>query len=137
MFNVEDWAITASHIQGLPGSTALGERIRRAALDYPWRKGSRAWREIGDAMTNCNGCPYRAFDILHASGDFDVRWPLTFAAWYWGASGASVDDDCAYFLSDAGLWDQALEVLPEYAEKEWLSVWRIRIEQCIPKHFQT
>jgi hypothetical protein len=84
-------------------------------------------------MSYCTGFPVEEFGALLATGDFDVRWPLTFAAWYWGASSASVDETCADFLSAAGLWDQALEVLPEYdaPEPEWLTMWRARFAECL------
>src|SRR5262249_37788018 len=77
-------------------------------------------------MSNCTWFPAAAFAALLASGDFDVRWPVTFAAWYWSASGATVDEACADFLSAADLWDQAREVLPEYDAPILYGCWRGR-----------
>ena len=123
MVNPEDWARTEMHLRGLPGSAALCERVRN---------GAPPWPEIARALSYCMWFPATEFGALLASGDFDVRWPLTFAAWYWVASGASVDEACADFLSRACLWDQAAEVLPEYdgPNVEWLSAWRKRFEEC-------
>jgi hypothetical protein len=123
MFNPDSWARTEPHLRGLPGSPAMCQQVR---------KGAAPWTDIAGAMSYCTWFPAAEFGALLASGDFDVRWPLTFAAWYWGASGASVDEACADFLSAAGLWDQALEVLPEYngPDPEWLSDWRTRFEEC-------
>lgn len=53
--------------------------------------------------------PAGEFRDLLASGDFDVHWPLTFAAWYKQASGVSVNQACVDFLSSANLWDEALK----------------------------
>ena len=121
MFDADSWVRTEPHVLGLPGGVALCERVR---------KGVRPWPDIGGAMSNCTWFPTAEFNALLASGDYDVSWPLTFAAWYWGASGASVDQACADFLSAAALWDKASEVLPEYAGDEWLSTWRSRFEEC-------
>src|SRR5262245_49976605 len=108
-FNAESWARAEPHIRNLPGAAVMCERVR---------SGVRPWPDIGGAMSYCTGFPEPEFSALLASGDFDVRWPLTFAAWFWGASSASVDKGCAAFLTAANLWDQALAVLPEYAGTE-------------------
>jgi hypothetical protein len=121
MFDADSWSRTEPHLQGLPGAAAMCERIRQGAAPWP---------VIGGAMSYCTWFPAAEFRTLLASGDFDVRWPLTFAAWYWGSSGASVDQACADFLTATGLWDQALEVLAEYTDGEWLPHWRTRFEQC-------
>src|SRR5262245_6318567 len=105
MFSAESWARAEPHILGLPGSKTMCERIRKRIAPWP---------AIGEAMSYCTSFPTAEFSALLASGDFDVRWPLTFVAWYWGATSASVDQDCADFLTAADLWDQALAVLPEY-----------------------
>src|SRR5947208_2362641 len=96
MFNAESWARAEQHMQGLPGISTLCKRVRA---------GASPWPEIAGAMSYCTGFPVEEFNTLLAAGDFDVRWPLTFAAWYCGASGASVDEACAQFLSAANLWD--------------------------------
>jgi hypothetical protein len=121
VFKAASWARAEPDIQGLPGSAAICERVR---------KGDAPWPEIGGAMSYCTGFPAAEFGALLASGDFDVRWPLTFAAWYCGASGASVDQACAAFLSAAGLWDEALAVLPKYTGRDWLPGWRSRFKGC-------
>src|SRR5262245_34370686 len=118
MFDAESWARTEPHLHGLPGAATMCARVRQ---------GTSPWPDIAGAMSYCAWFPTAEFNALHASGDFDVRWPLTFAAWYWGASGASVDQACADFLSAAGLWTEATEVLPEYTG-DWLNGWRSRFE---------
>jgi hypothetical protein len=115
MFDANSWLRTESHLDDLPGSAGLSARVR---------DGKPPWPEIGMAMSHCTWFPSAEFRALFVSGDFDVRWPLTFAAWYWGASGASVDQACADFLTGAGLLEQALTVLPEFNGPEWLSAWR-------------
>ena len=67
--------------------------------------------------------PAGEFRDLLASGDYDVRWPLTFAAWYNEASSASVDQACLDFLTSANLWGEALKVFPEYSDRQDLSSW--------------
>ncbi len=76
MFNAEDWARTELHVCKLPGGVALCERVG---------KGISPWTELAEAMDYCTRFPAREFAELLAAGDFDVRWPLTFAAWYYGA----------------------------------------------------
>lgn len=116
----DSWAKTVPHIRGLPGSESLCERVDGA---------NPPWPAISEAMSYCAGFPSKEFAELLASGNFDVRWPLTFAAWHWGASGSSVDQACADFLSKNGLWEKALEVLPEYSVREWLPGWRAQFEK--------
>ena len=121
MFDAASWARAEPDILGLPGGATICERVR---------KGVPPWPDIGGAMSYCTWFPTAEFNALLASADFDVRWPLTFTAWYWGASGASVDQECADFLSTAGLWDKASEVLPEYTGGDWLPAWRSRFQEC-------
>ena len=120
MFDAETWARTEPHLQGLPASSAICERVRQ---------GVTPWPAIGRAMSYCTWFPRAEFSDLLSSGEFDVRWPLTFAAWYWGASGASVDQACAQFLTANTLWAKALEVLPEYTGLDWLSGWQLRFKR--------
>jgi hypothetical protein len=122
-FNVESWARTTPYLLELPAGAAMCERVRNGSGPRP---------AIGAAMGFCTSFPTKEFIALLASRDFDVRWPLTFAAWYLGSCGASVDEMCADFLSEAYLWDQALQVLPEYAGREWLDKWRVRFGQLRP-----
>jgi hypothetical protein len=90
-------------------------------------------------MSYCTRFPVAEFGALLASGDFDIRWPLTFAAWYWGATSATVDEACAKFITAAGLWDEASGVLSEYEgpDPDWLFAWRKRFEACRPKQLTT
>jgi hypothetical protein len=120
MFDAELWARIVPRLQQLPGGASLCERIR---------DGLDPWPQIAEAMSNCTAFPAAEFGRLLASGDFDVRWPLTFAAWYSGASGASVDNACRDFLVTTGLWQQALDVLPDYCGAEWLLGWRTEFEK--------
>jgi hypothetical protein len=110
-----------SQLREFPGGPALCERIRH---------GSDPWPEIAFALIRCTWFPTKDFNRLLANGDFDVRWPLTFTAWYLAECGASVDQGCADFLSAATLWEQARDVLPEYTGPDWLAAWRSRFEQA-------
>lgn len=111
----ESWSEIEPRLRGMPGGATLCKRVRT---------GSDPWPEIARAISYCTHFPTAAFDALLASGRFDVRWPLTFAAYFLGSCGATVDPICARFLTAAGLWDEALEVLPEYTEPVWLNEWR-------------
>ena len=118
MIAPERWARIEPGLRELPGGSTFCDRVRQ---------GSTPWPAIEFATEFCTGFPADEFRALRTAGDFDVRWPLSFAAWYWGESGASVDHKCAEFLSEAGLFKQARGVLTEYAAgPDWLSAWRER-----------
>jgi hypothetical protein len=123
MFDIKLWESIEPHIKDLPGGVTLCEQVR---------KGSSPWMEIAYAMYNCTMFPANEFLLLLESDDFNIRWPLTFAAWYWLASGASVDQPCADFLTYISLWEQALAILPEYSSSDILSKWRSNFEQYRP-----
>jgi len=118
----ESWTAIELYLKGLPGCTAFCERVR---------KGLSPWPEIGVALTYCTEFPSAAFHTLLWSGDFDVRWPLSFTAAYLGASGGSVDRQCAEFLAAAGLSQHALAALPEYIGDKWMNKWRMDLERKI------
>ncbi len=89
LFNDDSWARAEPGIRKLPGSQSLCEQVA---------KGAAPWPSIAGAMSYCSSFPTHEFTELLASGHFDVRWPLTFAAWYWGSSGASVDKESPSFF---------------------------------------
>jgi hypothetical protein len=95
------------------------------------REGKTPWRQIGEATLYCTAFPVREFERRRSTADFDVRWPLTFAAWFWGASGAAVDRECAAFLVDSGFREQASAALAEYEGGEWLGEWRSQFEEAL------
>lgn len=109
----------------LPAGRAMFTRIRAAlTADPAMPPETRAlWGRIGFAVIDCAGFPLPEFNALFAQGDFDVRWPLTFACWYVGQSGASVDRLCAAFLKQKGLCEAAQELLSEYGNNQWVSAW--------------
>jgi hypothetical protein len=98
---------------------------------------SGPWAEIREAMS-CTGFPAAAFRRLLESGDFNVRWPLTFAAWRWFATGVRVDQECAEFLTEGNLWEQTWAALIEYdgayTDLPWVSAWRAGFEQSSLSH---
>lgn len=114
MFDIETWLVIERHLQKFPGGITFCERVR---------KGDVPWPAIGEKLMRGTWFPAEEFRDLLASRDFDVRWPLTFAAWYKQASSASVDQACMDFLTSANLWDEALKVFPEYSERHDLSSW--------------
>src|SRR5262249_52234259 len=91
----EEGPRTELHLREMPGGAVLCDRIR---------EGTGPWAKIRYAISYCTWFPNEEFAALLLAGDFDVRWPLTFAAWYEGSSGASVDSACADFLASNGLW---------------------------------
>lgn len=97
------------------------------------RVDSGPWAHIREAISSGAGFPAAAFRGLLASGDFNVRWPLTVAAWYGFATGISVDQECVEFLTESNLWDQAwaalLEYDVEYTGLPWVSAWRAGFER--------
>jgi hypothetical protein len=106
------------HFRELPGGSAFCDRVR---------EGRAPWPAIWFATRYCTGFPADEFRAIWAAGDLDVRWLLSFAAWYCGATSASVDRECAWFLSEVSLTAQARAVLPEYsAGPDWLSAWQER-----------
>jgi hypothetical protein len=120
MIEIKRWAAIESDLQKLPGGITLCKRVR---------KGEEPWPVIRDAIMDCTIFPSAEFYGLREKGDFDVRWPLTFAAWYWGVSGGSVDKACTDFLSANKLWDEAIKVFPEYGDPEWLCEWVNHLKQ--------
>jgi hypothetical protein len=118
MLDPEQWARLEPHLRELPGGSVFCDRVR---------EGRAPWPAIEFATRYCTGFPTDEFRALWAAGDFDVRWPLLFAAWYWGETSASVDRACARFLSEVSLSAPARAVLPEYAAgPDWLTAWRER-----------
>jgi len=107
-------------LEDLPGGAVLAARMG---------SGIEPWPKIAYALEYCTWFPSEEVRTLLADGDFDVRWPLTFAAWYLRECGASVDQPCLHFLSAARLLDQAFAVLSEYTGSEWLSAWRSIFEE--------
>jgi hypothetical protein len=114
MFDIERWLVIERHLQRFPGGITLCERVRQGEVPWP---------AIGEKLLYCTEFPVVEFRDLLASGDFDVRWPLSFAAWYKISSSESVDQACVDFLTTANLWDEALQVFPEYSERSDLSSW--------------
>ena len=119
--DIEAWERIEFHLQGLPGGTAFCENVR---------DGHSPWRAIGSAALRCNAFPAEDFATLLSQGDFDCRWPLSFAAWHWKTSGVSVDNACIGFLASAGLSEQVDRLLSEYRDKsDWLSEWHERFRK--------
>ena len=84
------------------------------------RETTSPWRVIGVAMWYCASFPEDAFRRLLSAANFDVRWPMTFACWYFLASGARCDKQCVHFLRRANLIDDARRHLTEYSnESPW------------------
>lgn len=116
----------------LPAGRDLGERIRSVLQSPPGDNTgvSHLWAQLGFDLVLCTGFPEEVFEALRVTGDFDIRWPLTFACHYWGQTSASVDSACATWLRNAGLWEPARAVLPEYTNEhtgeEWVDAWRKR-----------
>jgi hypothetical protein len=121
------------NIRALPGGHDLCARIGEAMCDPSALPTSTraAWLQLGIDLVYCTGFPAAIFQFLRSEGDFDIRWPLTFAARYWGASGASVDEKCAAFLRENDLADEALEVLGEYTGEDWVRMWRERFARLL------
>ena len=121
------------NICALPGGRAMCTRIRAAMQDPPALPTATrsAWLQLGIDLVYCTGFPEAIFQFLRSEGDFDIRWPLTFAARYWGASGGSVDKPCAAFLRENGLAYEALQVLGEYTGEDWLRMWRERFARLL------
>ena len=120
VLGLDEWERTAEHLQSLPGGQSLCANIRRAIVSHTRNR----WSAIGAAAALCTHFPADEFRQLHSVGDFDVRWVITFAAWFWGASGASVDSKCRAFLKETGLLDAARFALREYGAPDWVSAWR-------------
>lgn len=116
---------TARHIRELPGGDEMCARITGSlSADSETRtEHDNSWLEIGIALTYCTAFPVHEFTFLAEAGEFDVRWPLTFACWYWGASGASVDSHCAKFIQHQNLVEPARATLCQYSG-EFVSKWR-------------
>ncbi len=124
MSDGESWPIPQPHWRCLPASGAFKSGIHDAG---------GPWADIHHPMSSGAGFPTDAFRGLLGAGNFNVRWPLSFAAWRWFATGASVDRECAGFLSEAHMWVQAWAALEEYVGEytglPWLSVWRSGFER--------
>jgi hypothetical protein len=128
--SVEDFRKAESRIRALPGGASMCDRILAALQGDPGQMATRKlWLRLAWDLFYCSFFPGDVFQALHSQGDFDVRWPLSFACCYVLDSGASVDILCADFLHNAGLWAQARAVLHEYTGQEGVSGWRERFEQ--------
>jgi len=83
-----DFPPVEASVRHLPGGEELCVRIR-AALQSPinneWTQ--PYWYQIGCALIYCMGFPEEEFHVIRVSEPFDVRWPLSFACWYWTSSG--------------------------------------------------
>ena len=120
MFDEKKWTTIEPEILALPGGEKLCEFIR---------KGHKPWGEIGEAMYCHKGFPKEEFYVLAVIGHLDIRWPLTFAAWYCLSSGESIDEECADFYTNTAAWDHVLAVLPQYSCIDGLSDWVERFIQ--------
>jgi hypothetical protein len=123
---IDDFERAEQHIRRLPGGREMCDRIRATLVgESNTQDATEAlWTEIRFRLVYCAGFPASAFGVLCSGGDFDIRWPLTFALWYFADSGASVNELCANFLAKHCLWKQALQVLSEYPDD-----WRQQFEQ--------
>jgi hypothetical protein len=115
MSNEDHAAAIEQYVRDLPGGTGFCKGLRTTAP---------AWQAIATKLFYCCGFPDEAFGELAADGTFDVRWPLSFAACYFGLSGAHIDEACETFLLHRGFWEEAVKVLPEYRCDEWVTDWR-------------
>jgi hypothetical protein len=68
--DAEDWSRIEPDVHELPGGQRLSDKIR---------SGSSPWPAIRFAAVYCTGFPADAFRILMSEGEFDIRWPLSFA----------------------------------------------------------
>ncbi len=114
MFEEKKWAEIEPSVQSLPGGAKLCDFIRN---------GDPSWGAIAEAMYEHKGFPKDEFHMLAVVGVFDIRWPLTFAAWYRLSSDASVDQECAEFYTNLAIWEHVLAILPEYSGITGLSGW--------------
>jgi hypothetical protein len=129
--SVELFEYLAPKFRHLPGAVELCDGIRPALdrpIDTEWTL--PYWSDIGESLLIGVGFPGNAFRvILAAEKTFDVRWPLSLACWYWESYETSIDQECACFLQDVNLVDEARKCLSQYAARtEWLSRFRPLIE---------
>lgn len=118
MLDTQSTAKIASHIRDLPGGQSMSDHMLT---------GSDEWSSIAELLFFCSGFPSIEFNALHSSAEFDIRWPLTYSAWYFGSSGGSVEIDCIEFVVGIHGQRDAKNALNEYIGPQWLDTWKARL----------
>jgi hypothetical protein len=110
MLDEKKWAEIEPSIKALPNGEEFCKMARQISA-------------IAEAMYLHTGFPNRVFFSLVRCNYFDVKWPLTFAAWYKLYSSSSVDQECADFFTNCNLWKHVQKILPTYYANNDLSGW--------------
>lgn len=115
MLDSQDVAKIAFRIRELPGGQSMSDRILN---------GFDEWASIAELLFFCGGFPYVEFNALSHHTDFDIRWPLSYAACYFGSSGGSVDTECLEFVVGIERQQDAKNALNDYIGDQWLEAWK-------------